>query len=604
MTTERDKSRGDSARLIAEIPAAVALFDRDLRYVAVSAAWADAFGLDSANVTGQRHGAISAAGRATLEHVQHRALAGESLDEYPTGTDATLGLRGATLSGRPQRGAAGGIAGVIAVLRTADAAAVGKGDALPSDLSTPLPERTEFAQRLQEVLADPDPSRRILLVLAINLENLRGINTLHGFTVGDQVLKITADRLLSGTRAQFADEDAPARRRDMVARLGAGEFGIICTPAAPALIEGESLAARLLRIVQSPIAIGDRSLRLLANVGFLMTTATHRNSDDALRDLDLALQQARMRGPGKITAWEPSLTTTAARNYTLAEELQRAFENGEFVLHYQPVLRLGDYRMVGAEALLRWNHPRDGLAPTASFVPVLEQTGLIGEVGCWVVREAVRQVESWRTLYGRNIVDSVGINISARQLSDPSGLLATLRSIHAGGFSVHRLKLEIAEPVLMRQPQLADTVFTELRGLGIGLAIDDFGTGGSSLESVRRFAADAIKIDGRFIAQIGTPDGDKLLQALLDVARMSGAAVIAEGIETAAQRDFLREVGCGFGQGYLLAQPMDGALLGAFALTHAVAVERGLGGRPASGEIGASAWVPISRTSAGPLPEG
>lgn len=579
VTLELDRSLDDGARLVAQIPAAVALFDRDLRYVAASAAWADAFGVGRAQLAGYRHDEIAAVGRAALEHVQRHTLSGENLDDCPvTGTEATPGLRGAVLSGRPHRGADGGIAGVVLVLRTAEPAGSGEAGGARADRLTGLFERREFVRRLREALGDPDPARRALLVLAINLNNLRDINNLHGFGIGDQVLKITAERLLSDTRSRPAKGDnARSREGDMVARLGPGEFGIICAPPQLSAAEAEGLAARLLRVVRSPIAIAERSPRLAASVGFVMTTPAHRNPDDVLRDLDAALQQARTLGPNKVLAWDPSLTEAATRNYTLAEQLRRAFENGEFLLHYQPALRLDDNRMVGAEALLRWNNPSDGLVPSAYFVPVLEETGLIGEVGCWVVREAVRQVETWRTLYGRNIVEWVGVNLSAGQLNDPAALLATLRGIHAGGFSVHRLKLEIAEPVLMRRPDIAGAVLAELRGLGVGFAIDDFGTGASSLDSLRRYRVDTIKIDGAFIAQIGTPDGDKLLQALFDVAQMSGATVIAEGIETAAQRQFLQEIGCGFGQGYLLAGPMGGALFGAFALTHAVAVERGIG---------------------------
>lgn len=574
MTPELDRSLDAGARLIAEIPAAVALFDRDRRYVAASAAWVDAFGLDRVKLAGCRHDEVSAVGRAALEHVQRRALSGQSVDDRPAAGNRLQKTWRATLSARPHHDAAGGVAGIIVALRTADQPGSGEAGAPMADPLTRLAQRREFASRLKEVLADPDPRRRGLLVLAINLDNLRRINSLHGFAIGDQVLRIVAERLLSGTRSRLADEaSAPGRGRDMVARLDAGQFGIIC--GLPALRPAAgSFAARLLRIVQSPIVIGGQSLRLTASIGYLASTATHATADDVLRDLDFTLQRARALGPSRVVSWEPALTTAATRNDTLAEQLREAFDNGEFLLHYQPVLRLDDNRMVGAEALLRWNHPSEGLVPSAAFVPVLEETGLIAEVGCWAVREAVRQVESWRMLYGRNIVEWVGVNLSARQLHDPSALLATLRSIHAGGFSVHRLKLEIAETVLTHRPDVADAVLAELNRLGIGFAIDDFGAGAAALDGLHRYPVDMIKIDAAFVAQIGTADGEKLLRALLEVAEMSGAAVIAEGVETLAQRDFLRSTGCGFGQGYLLAEPMDGALLGAFALTHAVNSDR------------------------------
>jgi diguanylate cyclase (GGDEF)-like protein len=442
--------------------------------------------------------------------------------------------------------------------------------ALPDRL-TGLADRHQFSRRLHEILSDPDPERRAVTVFALNLDSFRTLNTLHGFKVGDEVLKIIAERLVSGTRSRhLGDAGAAARGRDMVARLGGDEFGIICGPPALPPAEAEAFAARLPRIVESPIVIGAKSLRLSAGVGFIATTPAHRDADNLLRDLDLAVRQAKASGPGKVLAWEPALTRAAIRRYSRAEQVRRAFDNGELMLHYQPILRLSDNRMVGAEALLRWNHPSDGLVTSASFLPLLEETGLIVEVGCWVIREAVRQIESWRLLYGRDVVEWVSVNLSARQLDDPSALLATLRAIYEGGFSLRRLRLEITETSFMRNPEITRAVLAQLDALGIQIAIDDFGTGYSSLNSLRTYPVDTIKIDAEFIARIGTADGETLAQALMTIARSYDAAIIAEGIETAEQRDFLEASGCGFGQGYLFAEPMDGARLGVFALTRAV----------------------------------
>ncbi len=437
------------------------------------------------------------------------------------------------------------------------------------DPLTGLADRQQFARRLRELLSDPDPERHAVVVFAIDLDGFCNLNTLHGPAIGDQVLKIIAERLVLGTRSRdLGEAGTAARGRDMVARLGADEFGIICgSPGLPPA-EAEAFAARLPGIVQAPIAIGARSLRLTASIGFITTTPAHREADEALRDLDLALRRAKAVGPGKVLAWEPALTRAAIGRCSLAEQLRRAFDDGELVLHYQPILRLGDNRMVGAEALLRWNHPSEGLVASASFLPLLEETGLIVEVGCWVVREAVRQIESWRLLYGRDIIDWVSVNLSARQFDDPSALLTTLRGIHDGGLSVHRLKLEISETALMRDPEITRAVVAELFRLGIRIAIDDFGTARSALNGLNHYPVDTIKIAAGFTAQIGTAEGEKLAQAVLNMARTCDAAIIAEGIETAAQRDFLHAGGCDFGQGYLFAEPMDGALLGAYALTH------------------------------------
>jgi diguanylate cyclase (GGDEF)-like protein len=436
---------------------------------------------------------------------------------------------------------------------------------------TGLANRHEFTRKLSEILGNPDPERRGLIAFTVNLDRFRKVNNLHGTRLGDQILKITAERLLSGIRSRSTTEmGAKARSRDIVARLGADEFGIVCGPSEPSIADAEDIAHRLLRMIQNPIAIGELSLRLTASIGFVVTGPTHHDADDVMRDLDVALRHAKVLGPGKIAAWEPALTKKATGQASLAEQLQRAFDNGEFVLHYQPIVSLSDNHMVGAEALLRWNHPSEGLVAPAAFLPVIEETGLIVEVGCWVVREAVRQVEAWRMLYGRDIVDWVSINLSARQFTDPASLLATLREIYDGGWLVHRLKFEVTETTLMRNPEISRAVLAEFQKLGIRVAIDDFGTGYSSLNSLRHYPIETIKIDAEFIAQIGAGEGEKLAQALLDLAGIYGVAIIAEGVETIGQRDFLHERGCGFGQGYLFAEPMAAAPFGAYALTHAV----------------------------------
>jgi diguanylate cyclase (GGDEF)-like protein len=578
MTAALDRSFEWAARFVAEVPAAVALFDRDLRYAAASPAWIAAFGLGRAKLLGRRHAELCQAGRAALEEVQRRGLAGDPVEDHRIADDAPVsGSTAASMLGaRPHYDPDGVIAGVIVGLR--EDHAPGAMEVLPPvpDRLTGLAERHEFTRRLRAVLSSPEEAvagleHQGVVVLAVNLDSFRNLNNLHGFGVGDQVLKIIGERLVSGARSRHLDEaDEAARGRDLVARLGADEFGIICGPPALPPAEAESFAARLLRMVQNPIAIGAQSFRLTARIGLITTTPDHQGADDALRDVDLALRQAKALGPGKVSVWEPGLTRAATRRYSLAEQLRRAFDNGELALHYQPILRLSDNLIIGAEALLRWNHPSEGLVSSAAFLPILEETGLIVEVGAWVIREAVRQVESWRILYGRDIIDWVSVNLSARQFNDPAPLLTSLRGIYDSGFSVHRLKFEITETAFKRNLEITRTVLAQFDAMGIRVAIDDFGTGYSSLNSLRLYPVDTIKIDAEFIGQIGTAEGDKLFQGLLNICCAYGAQIIAGGVETVAQRDFVRASGCDFGQGYLFADAMDGALFGAYALTHAV----------------------------------
>ncbi|MBV9829286.1 MAG: bifunctional diguanylate cyclase/phosphodiesterase [Alphaproteobacteria bacterium] len=580
------------ARFVTDIPAAIALFDAEQRYISASREWVAALGLMRGPLAGRRHDEISRIASAPLNEVLRRTLGGESI-EFWRFSDSRLPQKSA-FNAQPYTAPDGKVTGATVVLGPASGSRPDQTTPLADPL-TGLAERREFAARLRSILEEQDPAQRAVVVFSLSLDNLRTINNLHGTHVGDEIVKVTAERLTAGTRSTPQDQSGSARPADMVARLGPGLFGII-GGSAPG--DCEELAARLLRIVQNPIAIAGKALRLNASIASIVTGEAHATEEDVLRDLDLALLHAQSVGPNRVVAWEPALTSAASERYALAEQLRRAFDNGEFALHYQPVMRLRDNRMIGAEALLRWNHPSDGLVSPGGFLPVLEESGLILEVGSWIIREAVRQFESWHLLYGRDIVEWIAINLSERQFIDPAPLLATLRALHGSGFSVNRLKFEIGETALTHNPEVSSAALAELERLGVRVAIDDFGTGHSSLTTLRRYPAEAVKIDGEFIAQIGTSQGEKLVDALIGIAQGYNASIIAEGIETDEQRAFLRRGGCELGQGYFFAEPMDGARLGAHALIHAVAGER-----PAA----APSWMPPRlnpRTSTYLLPAG
>ena len=577
MAPQLDRSPDWRAQFVTGIPTAVALFDRELRYIAASAAWIAGFELSHVSLAGRRHDELCPDDDAVSE-LQRRALAGESVEDYEGAERDSQGhgMR-RIFSARPHRELDGSIIGVL-IAAVQQAPGVEQASLPIPDALTGLPARDGFTRRLQEILADADPERRSVALFAINLDSFRSINNLHGVRVGDQVLKIIGERLLSGTRSRTLDDGSAqdqARGRDIVARLGDDEFGIICAAPAAGPAELERFSARLLSIVENPIVIGDRRIRVTASIGFIVTGSAPRDENDALRDLDLALREAKALGPNKAMGWHPALTRTATQKYSLADQLRRAVDNREFQLHFQPIVRLSDNRAVGAETLLRWNHPSDGLVAPGAFLPVLEETGLIVPVGCWVIRETARQMQSWQELYGRHIIDWISVNTSARQFNDPAPLLATLNELHNSGFPLDRLKIEITETTFMRNSETTRLVLQELHALGIRIAIDDFGTGYSSLSTLRHYPVDTIKIDTGFIAQIGTVAGEKLAQALLNIARMYGASVVAEGIENVEQRDFLHANGCDFGQGHFFAKPMNAALLGTYALTHIVAEEPG-----------------------------
>ncbi len=574
------------ARFVADIPTGVAVFDRDLRYVAANAAWVKTFHLAAAALTGKQHHELDRGSGAPFLELQRRALFGESVNGCTSvESDDTGHLSHRAIGVRPWLGDDGAVLGVIAALHEIVTVPAGKAEHDAPDRLTGVAGRQRFLARLRAAVASGDNPKNGAAhidtapcgtaMFLIDIDDFKGINDLYGTRIGDAVLKAIATRLLTGIRSRATPvgrsggvETLP--EADLIARLGADEFGVILGSLTPTLATAEAFAQRLLRLFATPIIVGEQAIRLTANVGFIVTGPGHKTDDDVLRDLNVALQEAKARGPNSAKAWEPALTTSVARRLMVLDQLRRALDEGEFVLHYQPILDLAEDRVVGAEALLRWNHPSEGLVPPSEFLPLLEESGLIVPVGCWVIREVVRQMEVWRTLYGRDMLEWVSVNVSARQFNDPSLLLGTLSEIDDGSFALDRLKLEITESAVMRNPEITQSVLSQLQALGIRVALDDFGTGYSALGALRHYTVDTIKIDRDFTKRLDTEDGRELMLALLKIARIYGAAVITEGVETTAQRDILLDAKCDYGQGYLFARPMDGSVFGAYALTHLV----------------------------------
>lgn len=558
-----------------EIPSGIAVFDRELCYVAANPRWVNAFHLQAMTLAGCRHDQIDPVGGVGLSELQRRALSGDTVEGCAyIEHDGAGKVHQRVVSARPRVAPDGTIIGVIAALHEVVTARGDERVEEAADQLTGIAARPSFLAHLRTAVRPRGATGSGIAVFLLDIDNFKGVNDLCGARMGDAVLKAVAARLVTGTRARalFAALSQPTPGptcADLVARLGADEFGIFLgAPATPA--EAEAFAQRLLQVVCAPIIAGEQRIRLTASIGYLLVDPAHQTEDDVLRDLDVALQEAKMRGPNTAKAWEPALTSAMGRRLAMLDQLRRAVDEGEFVLHYQPILSLKDGRVVGAEALLRWNHPSDGLVPPAVFLPLLEESGLIVPVGCWVIRDVVRQMQVWQMLYGRAMVDWVSLNVSARQFNDPAPLLATLNEISEGGFPLERLKMELTESAFMRSPDVTRGVLSQVRDLGIRVALDDFGTGYSALGALRQYMVDTIKIDCDFTARLDTVDGKELVMALLKIARIYGAEVVAEGVETASQRDTLREAGCGFAQGFLFAKPMDGRFFGAYALTHLV----------------------------------
>jgi diguanylate cyclase (GGDEF)-like protein len=411
------------------------------------------------------------------------------------------------------------------------------------DELTGLPNRSFALDHLQREL---DPTRHAVAVLLLDLDGFKAINDSYGHTVGDEVLKVVADRLR-----------AVSREGDIVARFGGDEFMILLRAplAGPAAYEAAGLVAeRALETIRAPIALQSSvTVELGASIGIAVGAASER-AEDLLRNADLAMYAAKNNGKSRVENYSVAMHTEFVRRLDIASELRQAIERDEFRLLYQPVLRLDGNRFAGAEALLRWQHPTRGLLSPDQFLDIAEDSGLIVPIGVWVVQEACRELRRWQDAHTGIEPLGVAINLSARQLE--ADIVKTVReAVQANRLDPASLTLEITEGLISADRTEAHETIKALKDLGTWLAIDDFGTGHSSLGRLRDFEFDELKIDRRFVSDIN--DGDTTLVATqVAMARGLGLSVVAEGVETAVELDYLREIGCQQAQGFLIARPL------------------------------------------------
>jgi len=421
------------------------------------------------------------------------------------------------------------------------------------DSLTGLPNRSLFADRVAHALARSRRSRAPIAVLVIDLDDFQKANDVLGHRRGDALLGDVAGRLA-----------ACLRPSDTLARLGGDEFAVLLDDVYPG--EAERVAARLLAALERPFEAGGRSVRVSASVGI----ATGAGDPETLiRDADLAMYRAKAEGKRRYEVFEPRLHEQAVERFELDAELDRAIEGGELVLAFQPIIGMTRGEVVGLEALVRWRHPTRGMLPPDRFIPLSEANGRIRELGLWVLREACRRAALWRAKYPGIPDLKIGVNLSAAQLRDPGVVRDVARVLAATDLEPSALTLEVTETVLMDDLDLQAAAhrLTELKQLGIQVAVDDFGAGHSSLRYLKGLPLDNLKIAQAYVDEIDRPEAHpRILKAILDLAEVFELRTVAEGIERAEQRDRLLELGCEFGQGFLLAKPLDAAATDEFLL--------------------------------------
>ena len=414
------------------------------------------------------------------------------------------------------------------------------------DALTGLPNRRSANALLQREF---ERARRVgerLALLYIDLDNFKAVNDSAGHTEGDALLKIVAARL----RTIFAD-------RGLVFRLGGDEFMVI-VPTPGADVQVHELAERMLERLHETTDIMGVHFRPRASVGAAIYPMHAASVEELLKFADTAMYRAKDDGRHRVVMYSHAFAQSALEKAALAQDLEHALESDGLHLVYQPKFDVRHGGLTGFEALLRWDHPARGAVAPSLFVPIAERTGLIVEVGNWVLRGVLRQLRDWHS--ARGIWYRVAINVSAIQLRDTGWVLAVQEALHDAGVPAHCLQLELTESVLASDPVLARHVLGQLRRLGVSIAIDDFGTGYSSMASLQAFELDLLKLDRSFVLGIGTDAGREVCRAVISLGHALGLKVLAEGVETAQQYRLLAQLQCDEVQGYLFARPLAPAL--------------------------------------------
>jgi diguanylate cyclase (GGDEF)-like protein len=408
------------------------------------------------------------------------------------------------------------------------------------DPLTGLPNRTLIMDRGEQMVVRSHRHQSPVAALSIDIDNFKAINDSLGHAVGDEILQAFTRRL-----------DGVLRGSDGLARVGGDEFVVVADDlslgAGPELI-----AERLLAAIKEPFLAGSTSVTVTASIGIALGART--SVEELLRDADIAMYRAKWEGKDRYVTFESGMQDAAQTHMELEMDLRQALANEEFFLAYQPTFDLHEMNPKGMEALIRWRHSDRGIVQPGDFIPLLEETGMIREIGAWVLREACRQGACWRE-QGHRL--GIAVNVSARQL-DGDDLLEEVRGALAdSGLPPEALTLEVTETALMRNAEETARRLTAIKQLGVHIAIDDFGTGYSSLAHLQQFPVDSLKIDRSFIAQLTAPEGETLMRTLVQLGKALSIETLAEGIEQERELTLLREQDCDSGQGFLFARPLD-----------------------------------------------
>jgi diguanylate cyclase (GGDEF)-like protein len=411
------------------------------------------------------------------------------------------------------------------------------------DTVTHLPNRRLFRDRLEQEIRRAQREQRLLALLFIDLDRFKEVNDTLGHDAGDALLVEAAHRI-----------SAAIRDTDTAARIGGDEFTIIM-PQLPDTRRVEEVAQKVVDALAIPFKIGDEMVYLSGSIGITIYPDDARHLESLLKNADQAMYVAKGLGRSRYSFFTSGMQESAQERQALMRDLRTALVKNEFRMYFQPIVEMDSGRIVKAEALIRWQHPQRGLVSPVEFIPLAEEIGLIGDIGDWVLGESLRWMKRWHD--AEVSCRQVSVNMSPNQfIGEASGVW--LEQLRKAGLPGECLIIEITEGVLLNERASVTDKLIQLRAEGVQIAVDDFGTGYSALAYLKKFDVDFLKIDRSFVRDLATDPSDLALsEAIIVMAYKLGLRVVAEGVETAEQRDILTSAGCDFAQGYLYSKPMS-----------------------------------------------
>ncbi|MHC5934000.1 GGDEF domain-containing response regulator [Nostoc sp.] len=538
--------------LVENAPDIISRFNTQLRYVYVNPAIEKVTGISAETFIGKTNAELNLPSEfcGIYDHKLQQVFQTKQETEFECSLAIAWEIKHYHTRLVPELGSDGSVYSVLSIARNITALKLAQAQLIHDafhDLLTGLPNRALFLERVERALMSA--KRRvdyIFAVLFLDLDRFKVVNDSLGHMIGDQLLTALARTLENCLRAG-----------DTVARLGGDEFTILLDNLTN-IDDVTNVVERIHEALKSAFKLSGNEVFTTVSIGIVLSNASYNRPEELLRDADIAMYHAKTSGKGRHQIFDSTMHTEVRKLLELEMDLRQAIERQEFQIHYQPIVLLENQKIIGFEALLRWQHPQHGLVFPDSFIPLAEETGLILPIGYWVLREACRQMHAWQRQFPVDPPLTISVNISTKQFSEP-GLIEKINQIvQETDLESSNLKLEITESVLMGNIQLASFMILQLQQMNIQLHLDDFGTGYSSLSYLHRFPSSALKIDRSFIAKIGA-NGENLeiIQAIISLAQSLNKDVIAEGVETVEQLAQLRAMKCKYAQGYFFCKPLN-----------------------------------------------